>query len=45
MKNYSAKGIPVQLQESIHKEIERLLQEKHIEKVRTVNGKMFIQPT
>ena len=37
--------IPFQLQISVRKEIERFLHEKHIEKVRTVNGKKFIQPT
>ena len=36
--------VPVQLQEAVQKEIERLLEEGHIEKVNEVIDKQFIQP-
>ena len=36
--------VPVQLQEAVQKEIERLLEEGHIEKVNEVTDKLFIQP-
>ena len=47
IKSAQQKGqrIPVQLKESVQKEKERLLLEKHTEKVRRVNKKMFIQLT
>ena len=43
--NEAGRRIPLHLQESVQKEIERLLHEKHIEKVRTANDIMFIQLT
>ena len=36
--------VPVQLQEAVQKEFERLLEEGHIEKVNEVTDKKFIQP-
>ena len=36
--------VPVQLKEAVQKEIERLLEERHIEKVNEVTDKQFIQP-
>ena len=36
--------VPVQLQEAVQKEIERLLEEGHIEKVNEVTDKQLIQP-
>ena len=36
--------VPLQLQEAVQKEIERLLEERHIEKVNEVTDKQFIQP-
>ena len=36
--------VPIQLQEAVQEEIERLLSEGHIEKVTEVTVKEFIQP-
>ena len=36
--------VPIQLQEAVHPEIERLLEEGHFEKVNEVTDKQFIQP-
>ena len=46
-KNTQQKGrrIPIQLQEKVDKEIEKLLKEGHIEKVKKIQDDVYIQPT
>ena len=36
--------VPVQLQEAVQKETERLLEEGYVEKINEVTDKQFIQP-
>ena len=46
-KNSHQKGrrVPIQLQEQVDKEIEKLLKEGHIERVEKIQDDVFIQPT